>query len=289
MIYLKEFATQAAYDAAESSLLTPNVALIVANGEVKYKKGTTPPTETRLVCVYEGRELYITDEYIDPSDYFSAMEVDDVELSEVPTEPVYEFETEGEHIVKYTLIDPTTISNSLFMWCAGLTSITIPNSVTSIGNWVFKYSDLSSVIIPNSVTSIGQQAFSDCYNLTSIDIPNSVTNIDTEAFANCGLTSITIPNSVTSISNGTFYQCGNLTNVTIPSSVTSIGDNAFALCDSLANITVNATTPPTLGEYALGYDDDPKNFTIYVPSGSVSVYQAAEGWSAYASRIQPIQ
>ena len=113
-----------------------------------------------------------------------------------------------------------------------LTSVTIPNSVKSIGNYAFYYCDgLTSVTIPNSVTSIGERAFSSCTALTSVTIGNSVTSIGYEVFRDCSsLTSITIPNSVTSIGNYAFHHCTGLTSVTIPNSVTSIGDNAFEDC-----------------------------------------------------------
>ena len=90
-----------------------------------------------------------------------------------------------------------------------MTSITIPNSVTSIGYKSFYgCSGLTSVSIPNTVTSIGDYAFSDCFRLKSITIPNSVTSIGYEAFYKCsGLTSVTIPNSVTSIGSNAFFRC----------------------------------------------------------------------------------
>ena len=90
-----------------------------------------------------------------------------------------------------------------FINCSSLTSVTIPNSVTTIGGVTFRdCSGLTSVTIPNSVTFIGMTAFENCSGLTSITIPNSVTSIGSSAFENCsGLTSITIPNSVTSIGN----------------------------------------------------------------------------------------
>ena len=96
-----------------------------------------------------------------------------------------------------------------FSYCSGLTSVTIPNSVTSIGWSAFENcSGLTSVTIPNSVTSIGNWAFSHCSGLTSITIPNSVTSIGNYAFSDCsGLTSITIPNSVTSIGSYAFRGC----------------------------------------------------------------------------------
>lgn len=78
------------------------------------------------------------------------------------------------------------IARSAFIRCSNLTSVTIPNSVTSIGNYAFEEcSSLTSVTIPNSVTSIGNHAFWGCFSLTSVTIPNSVTSIGTYAFYQC--------------------------------------------------------------------------------------------------------
>jgi len=101
---------------------------------------------------------------------------------------------------------------------------TIPNSVTSIGDYAFNNCNLTSIIIPNSVTSIGNGAFGRCVNLTSITIPNSVTSIGDNAFIACGkLTSVTIPNSVTSIGSRAFDNCNESLSITIPNSVIKLG------------------------------------------------------------------
>ena len=112
-------------------------------------------------------------------------------------------------------------------------------SVTSIGDYAFQMSSITSITIPNSVTSIGKQAFYLCEGLTSVSIPNSVTSISQKAFEACsGLTSVNIPNSLKWIEKGTFAGCKNLTSITIPNSVTYIGKEAFKSCSGLASLTI---------------------------------------------------
>ena len=145
----------------------------------------------------------------------------------------------------------TSIGDYTFRNCSSLMSITIPDSVTSIGSYAFyNCSSLTSITIPNSVTSIGDSTFSGCSSLTSITIPNSVTSIGKSAFYNCSsLTSIIIPDSVTSIESQTFYNCFNLMSITIPDSVTSIGDYTFRNCSSLISITIPDSVT-SIGYYA---------------------------------------
>ncbi len=147
----------------------------------------------------------------------------------------------------------TCIGDDAFSGC-WLTSITIPNSVTNIGNSAFFYcTSLPSITIPNSVTSIGSSAFWYCSRLTSITLGNSVTNIGDFAFSACtSLTSITIPNGVTSIGSSAFWSCTRLARITIPNSVIKIGDSAFIDCWSLASITIpNSVT--SIGKSAFEY------------------------------------
>lgn len=98
---------------------------------------------------------------------------------------------------------------------------------------------LTSIKIPNSVTSIGSRAFRKCTSLTSVTIPDSVTTIAISTFSGCtSLTSVTISDSVTSIEDNAFFDCTSLTSITILDSVISIGDEAFAYCESLIDVTI---------------------------------------------------
>jgi PKD repeat protein len=134
----------------------------------------------------------------------------------------------------------TTIGSSAFYGCSGLTSVTLPYSMTTIGSSAFYgCSGLTSLIIPDNVTSIGSSAFYGCSGLTSLIIPNNVTSIGDSTFYGCsGLTSVIMPDNVTSIGYSAFRGCSALTSVTIPDSVTSIGRYAFRDCTSLTSVTI---------------------------------------------------
>lgn len=125
--------------------------------------------------------------------------------------------------------------------------VTIPSRykgkpVTAINNAVFPNSAVTSVTIPDSVTSIPDAAFVNCSELTNISIPNSVTFIGFSAFNNCtSLKSITLPSSLSTIQSSAFYNCGNLETIRIPVSVTFIGNYAFAGCPSSMIVTYSGS------------------------------------------------
>ena len=133
-----------------------------------------------------------------------------------------------------------TIGDWAFYNCSSLKSITIPDSVKTIGDAVFCYcASLENVTLGNSVTDIGASAFCGCTSLISITIPDSVTTIASDAFSECGgLESVIIGNGVESINDSTFSECTGLTNVTIGNSVTRIGASAFYGCTSLESVTI---------------------------------------------------
>jgi len=180
----------------------------------------------------------------------------------------------------------TSIGNTAFYNCYSLASITIPGGVTKIGSSLFYncYS-LASISIPSSVTSIGNSAWINCRSLVSVTIPGGVTSIGNDAFSGCSsLASVSIPSGVTSIGNGVFQNCP-LVSVTIPGSVTSIGSLAFSNCSSAGAYRLLASAPPALAN-ANAFQSIPSDCVIYVPQGALTDYQAAANWSTYASHMQ---
>ncbi|MBO7133588.1 MAG: leucine-rich repeat protein [Bacteroidales bacterium] len=146
-----------------------------------------------------------------------------------------------------TLATEVTIPNSVthigeysFAYCGELASVEIPNTTTEIGRYAFELcKGLTSITIPNSVVEIGSWAFGWCSGLTEVTIPNSVRIIGSYIFSGCsGLSSVTIPNSAVEIGNGAFSGCSGLTSVTFPNSVTVIDSYAFDGCTSLISLTI---------------------------------------------------
>ena len=204
---------------------------------------------------------------------------------------------------KYKGVAVTSIGEEAFRYCSGLTSITIPNSVTYIHFFAFDgCSGLTSITIPSSITYIADNAFSGCSELTNITLPNSVTSIGSFAFYGCsGLTSITIPSSVTYIGSSAFSGCSGLTSITVDSgntkyhsadncliettsktliagfknsilptdgSVTSIGSFAFYGCSGLTSITIPSSVT-SIGSYA--FRGCSGLTSIIIPEGVTSI------------------
>ena len=168
----------------------------------------------------------------------------------------------------------TSIGNEAFHGCCGLTSLVIPSGVTSIGDEAFHgCCGLTSLVIPSGVTSIGDEAFYGCSGLINLTIPSSVTRIGWSAFEGCsGLTSLVIPSSVTWISGEAFSGCSGLTSLVIPSSVTSIGKSAFSGCSGLTSLTIPSSVT-SIGENA--FHDCSGLTSLVIPSSVTSIGESA--------------
>ena len=188
---------------------------------------------------------------------------------------------------------------ALFSGCSGLTSIVVEE-----GNSIYDSRENCNAIIetnsntlvagcknttiPNSITSIGDWAFCGCYGLTSITIPNSVTSIGEGAFYGCSnLTSVTIGNSVTSIGDRAFFGCSSLSLITIPEGVTSIGKYAFLDCSSLKTVICEAVEVPELGVRVF-LSMPLSDATLFVPAQSLDDYKAADQWKEFGT-ILPLE
>ncbi len=209
----------------------------------------------------------------------------------------------------------TSIGDAAFHNRNSLTSITIPDSIVSMGGNPFGYcrnlttikvspdhpvfATIDGVLfdktekklicypyaftaefysIPQGILSIGKHAFYKCNSLTSITIPDSVTFISDFAFSSCGrLTSITIPSSVTYIGDGAFSSCDSLTSVVIPNSVVSLGSNPFLFCDNLTAINVSPDHPVFATIDGILFDKTEKKLICYPRAFTAELYSIPQG------------
>ena len=174
----------------------------------------------------------------------------------------------------------TSIGDFAFSSCGNLTSVTISGSVISLGQGVFQNCfSLKSVTICDGVTSIGEYMFYGCSQLTDIVIPNSVTTIQDHAFQKCSsLSTITIPHTVTHIGDNVFSECSKLTNINIPNDVVTIGGSAFSSCTSLTSIVI----PNNVTTIGINAFSGCTNLTsVVIPDSVITI-----GWGAFASCTQ---
>ena len=221
----------------------------------------------------------------------------------------------------------SSIGKCAFDSCPSLTNIEIPTSVTSIGSFAFfSCTNLETVTFGENsqLTTIDEFAFQYCENLKNIEIPASVTTLTFDIFSECANStnivvdtnntnyqsadgvlfskdmtnliiypmdktdsSYSIPESVTTIGAFAFKLCTNLMSIEISESVTTIDSSAFVCCENLASITIQSDTLVTYGAWM--FDGCFALTAIYVPADLVDDYQAASGWSDFASIIQAIQ
>ena len=186
----------------------------------------------------------------------------------------------------------TTIEEFAFRYCKALKSITIPDGVTSIENGTFEYCDsLKTVKIPNGVTRIDKEAFLDCKELIEINLPDSLVSIGEEAFSGCSkLTNVSLPDSLEVIDYNAFKGC-NINSIVIPKTVNKISGNIFGYCKNLESITIspdNETYNDGKGSNIIIETDS--NTLISTCNGSVisdDVYKLGN-YSFYGTNIKKI-
>lgn len=193
-------------------------------------------------------------------------------------------EAKGYQVVK--------IANRAFKEITGLTQVVIPNTVTDIGTTEFQSAmgpfhcctGITSFDIPSSVTTIGRGAFTGTM-MTTLTIPESVTVIGSNAFDGCAnLKSIELSPNIHAIQMETFRNCKSLESIEIPAGVTTIGYHAFQNCTSLATVTSHIEPPFAISADAFTRYDA----TLYVPTGTVELYENTSGWKRFFSTIKEI-
>ena len=160
-------------------------------------------------------------------------------------------------------------SNEPYQFGRNIHSVTIPQSVTSIGDYAFSHCEkMDSLTINDATTSIGSWAFDECYKLTTLSLGKNITTIGDYAFLDCHtLDNVTIPPSVTSIGKSAFYRCYALTTLSLGENIEKIGSYAFADCRHLTNVTIPEKVE-TIEPYTFGWCLDLKYITL--PAGLTS-------------------
>ncbi len=186
----------------------------------------------------------------------------------------------------------TELPDRLFYAAGELTDVTIPDTVTKIGNHCFEGTNIESIDIPDNVTTLGQYAFADCDNLYAVTIgsgitklsyycfsrcdvlqnvviPDTVTSLETGVFSESGLCYQKLPDTITAIPMSAFRGCKELVEIECSDELTAIGDSAFKGCTSLTALTTAAESPSF---YTNSFDDCP-NFTdprfyVFVPGNT---------------------
>ncbi len=179
----------------------------------------------------------------------------------------------GDVIIPSTLggAKVTLIDTLAFEKCSEVTSIVVPDTVTSIGMDTFRgCSKLKKVTLPNTITSIGLDAFAECSSLNYINIPTSLTKIELGTFNGCSsLTDIVIPSSVTTIETDAFFGCTGLTTVNLSLSLVKITPSAFAGCSKLTSLSIASGNTAFTSVDGILYSKDKSTLVIY-PWGKVT-------------------
>lgn len=205
------------------------------------------------------------------------------------------FEIEGEALTDYSgdITVPATITvdddtysvteiKASAFANAQIGKLTLPSSISKIGDYAFSGSTLSELIIAENaaVPSLGKGAFSGCADFSQFILPEGLKAIPDELYKGTSISEIIIPDDIEVIGVSAFEDCTKITSLDIPKSIKSIGDKAFSGCTSLVNVSVNSIYPPECSEDAFG-DTSAAGAELKVPIGYTSTYAVAPGWSVF--------
>lgn len=209
------------------------------------------------------------------------------------------FDSNHNLVTDLVLPEGITKIGSSFYGCKSIRSVRIPNSMTEIDNHAFhNCSSLSNVYFHDNITKIGEYAFSEC-SIKSMKLPENLIIIGYYAFYNCPISEIVIPNKVEEIHSDAFsrnyYQLvkNNLQLVVLPQSLKFISSQAFYSGDNLLTVISNIENPalcPAGSHWVSGFQtgfsnafnkNTLMNATLYVPEGTKSAYESAEGWKDF--------
>ena len=197
--------------------------------EITFPNGLKTIGRSAFLYCYRLKSITIPDSVtlIEDGAFAGCTDVEAITVS--PNNPVYDSRNNCNAVIE-------TATDILVTGCK---SSIIPNGIKRIGPYAFAWSEITEMTIPNTVTSIGDNAFTACYDLSSLTIPDSVTVIEEYAFEYCsGLKELVIPDSVTSIGDRAFCFCRDLKKATISKNIKSISDKAFYYCEKLTDVTI---------------------------------------------------
>ncbi len=276
----------------------------VTSGEIKYSGSVTIPSSV----TYMDKTMTVT--AIGEKAFFDCKELTSVSLPSTITKI-------GEHAFQQCLnlttinVPPSVIEicEDAFANCLRITKLKLPNSLTTIGRFAFWNTGISSITIPKSVKSIGIAAVGACPYLVSIQvedgndtydsrgnsnaifsgtsliagclttvIPEGITTLESWSFAHCDFSSINLPSSITKIVDA-FISCSHLTSIELPASLMEIGSRTFESCDSLESITAQMINPIELSEGTFNHLYD--KATLFVPKESIDNYKKKPGWKDF--------
>ena len=264
-IYTKEFSGQTQLQNLDFSDASNNITVIESNAfEYAMVNGLVLPNTISVLGKSCFNSAYITTLTVPP--LVTVLP----ESAFLYIQPVYNDETGEDLPINIILSQNLTEIGAQCFEGAQIKQITIPDTVTEIGNGAFNYcAQLASITLPSGLQKISDNMLTDCISLTSITIPAAVTEIGIQAFANSGLTSTIIPSTVTTLGREAFIACRSLAHMDIQANVTVIPDSFARECP-LTSLTL-PNTLQTIGDSAFSNYSEFQVTELTIPASVTSI------------------